>query len=102
MLLLSRYTHMEEKKDPLSNVKALVSPAPTAEEPVIEPKGAQILSINGTVFSRGGRNSVSFRAPGNAIFNSPDGALVLTDLRQAAFDQFLVGQVYAIVISTTP
>ena len=84
----------------LENVQALVNPTEEVKEP--EPLGTQILSINATVFSKGGRNSVNFRAPGNAIFNSPDGALVLTDLRQAVFDQFTVGQVYALVISTTP
>ena len=71
-------------------------------DPIITPTATQILSINATVFSKGGRNSVSFRAPGQAIFNSPDGALVLTDLRQAVFDQFTIGLVYNIVINTTP
>ena len=73
-----------------------------AEPPVITPTATQIFSINATVFSKGGRNSVSFRAPGAAVFSNPDAAFVITDLRQAAFDQFIVGQVYSIVVSTTP
>jgi hypothetical protein len=124
MLLLSRYQkgiNMSDPKDTAAHVRSLTTPTPTPTPtvvksppptvaaptvtpppPEVKPQATQIAAINATVDSKGGRNSINMRAPGNAIFNSPDGQLVLTDLRLAVFDQFLVGQVYSIVISTTP
>ena len=96
-------------EDTLAKVKKAASvPEPEPEpdklavEPVdAQPKATQLLSVSGTVFSVG-RGSVSFRAPDPAVFETPDAAIVITGLTTNMLRQFTVGQVYTIVVSTTP
>jgi hypothetical protein len=103
---------MPDPKDTAAHVKSLASATPTpapkpptvaepAPPPVVTPL-VGILDVQGTVYSKGGNNSVSFRAPNPTIFSSPDAAIVITNLQQAIFDQVLMGRAYKIEISLIP